>query len=250
MFHRFGNDFIGEGCLLNWNINGRNHMRTKPLLKKGLVVGIIVLLGLNILPSMSCSTKEEYQLIGCSSNNRLDGLVNWTINGTKGWNDWYISPINISCIFDPDVVSVVYYNYNGTIEHYTKPFAVNAEGEQNFLWYWGDYQGNLYGPYVFKFRIDYTKPTIVNFTVNKVGIFKWKLTADVYDNTSGINSVEFFVDQNYIGNCTEPPYSIFWRGLYFLLRLKFFLYADWGVFPTCAVLDNAGNVWYLPIPSK
>ena len=233
-------------------------MQTKPLLKKGLVVGIFFLLGANIVPLASGSFSEK-AIVNEKWNPEplsVSLFFNITFNGTMGKNNWYVSPVEIIIVFENDsYVAHFYYQIdNGNLTECTPPgddLWVNKDGVHCFIGYFTDGQGNIeqaIGP--FRFCIDQTPPTIVNFTAHRVGFFKWKLTADVYDNTSGINRVNFFVDSICIGNRTEPPYSMFWRGFYFLLRLKFFLYADWDAFPTCDVLDNAGNVYYLNIPSK
>jgi hypothetical protein len=189
-------------------------MQTKSLLRKGLVIGIIILLGTNILPLVTCAPTDDYHSIGCSSItlNVLDDYVNWTINGTMGNNGWYISPLNFSCTYNHTVVAAVYSNLNGL---YTGPFTVYTEGRIDFYWWWVDYQGTvsgIHGPYVF--GIDDIPPTI-NFTVTALNCLhtKWLLTANVSDATSGVAKVEFYVDDVLIGNVSAPgPYMFIYHG--------------------------------------
>jgi hypothetical protein len=189
-------------------------MHTTSLLRKGFAVGIIILLGTNILPSMSCSSTENHQSIGCSSQiglNTISDLVNWTINGTMGNYGWYISPITFTCTYDHNVVAAVYSNLNGL---YTGPFTIYTEGALEFYWWWVDYQGTvsgIYGPYAF--GIDYTPPTIT-LTVTPLNWFKtqWLLNVTVADAISGVMGVELFVDDHSIGNLTAYPYTFIYKG--------------------------------------
>jgi len=165
-------------------------MQTTSLLRKGFAVGIIILLGTNILPLVTCATTDNHHSIGCSSIslNVLDGYVNWTINGTMGNNGWYISPLNFSCTYDHNVVAAVYYactGVNGTL--YTQPFTVYTEGEIYFYWWWVDYQGNVFGPHgPYVFGIDYKPPAIdLRVTAQNCCHTKWLLNATVSDATSG-----------------------------------------------------------------
>jgi len=164
------------------------------------------------------------------------------LSGTIGDNNWYTSNVSVT--------------FNGTINYridggnwiaYTVPFILTKNGVHLLEWTCDGNTSNVYSVII---KIDQTKPIINNFYTTRIGIFKWKFIADVSDNTSGINRVEFYSDSKFIGICTAPPYTIFWKGLYFLIRLKFFLTANWDILPKCTVYDNAGNVYYLPIPSK
>ena len=213
-------------------------MQTKSLLKKGLVVGIIVLLETSILPLVTCVPTENHHSIGCSSTtlNRLDDVVNWTINGTMGRNGWYISPLNFSCTYDHNVVAAVYYSctgVNGTL--YTQPFTVYTEGEIYFYWWWVDYQGNVFGPHgPYYFKVDYTPPVFIDWTVTRLNLLgtKWLLNATLSDPISGVEWVDFYVDnQSVSGNATSPNSDGSWS----------FVYQGKGKVAQAIACDFAGN---------
>jgi hypothetical protein len=233
-------------------------MQQNHLLKKGLLYGIVVLLvGMSMIPIMSSRPIEKYVSIASSVKETGPGYVNWTVNGTMGDNGWYISPITFTCTYDHDWIAGVYYKYimSGEWELYTGPFTVYTQGHIEFTWYYVDYQGQVsppHGPFVF--GIDYTPPTIdLTATALNCCHTKWLFVANVSDNTSGINRVEFYFNDKFLGTCFAPgPYIAYWKGCMLLLRLKYlFLYhiPFWAT-PQCAVYDNAGNYYLSPIPSK
>lgn len=186
------------------------------MFRKCLVCVIVVLfLGISITPIAGSMPIEK------SSAKPLNSLmqpgpweVNWTINGTMGDNGWYISPITFTCTYDHDNIAAVYYmiNYNGW-QLYTEPFTVYDQGRISFMWYWVDYHGNVetpHGPYIIS--IDYTPP-VIQLTVEKIGFMKWKFTAIAGDNISGVEKVEFYLDNQFLGNATSLPYEWLWTGI-------------------------------------
>jgi hypothetical protein len=78
-------------------------------------------------------------------------------------------------------------------------------------------------------KIDQTKPEITALAYEKIGIMKYRFTATVNDETSGINRVEFYLSGIYLGNATEAPYELEYSGdaKYHILSI--------------IVYDNAGN---------
>jgi hypothetical protein len=229
---------------------GGKNMQTKSLLKKGLAVGIIVLLGVNIAPLTSGSLLEKTNVKGkLNPVSLLDSRdINITFNGTMGENGWYVSPVEIIIVFENDsYVAYFYYKIdNGNLTEYTPPVDdiwVNEDGIHCFYGYFTDSQGNIeevIGP--FNFKIDQTPPTIIDFTFARVGFFKCIFNTSIFDNTSGINHVEFWLDDQFIGNCSALPYFVYWRHSLFLYRLKgLILYHTFRIVPQCIVYDNAGN---------
>jgi hypothetical protein len=202
-------------------------MQTKPLLKKGLVVGIIVLLlGMSSVPIQGTLIEQRSTM-----KHTMSWEINWTINGTMGPNGWYVSPLNFSCIYDHYHIASVYYKVHIGDEWtlYTEPFTV-YEGSIEFCWYFVDYQGNVEAPEgPFDFKIDYTPPSIT-FSVTSENPLKtkWLLNATVADETSGVAYVDFYVDDMLIGNTTAPsPYI--------------YIYTGEGKTAYAIAYDNAGN---------
>jgi hypothetical protein len=79
-------------------------MQTKSLLKKGLVFGIIVLLGMNYIPLVnSSSSKNAFVNEKLNPKSMSDSRdINITFNGTMGENGWYVSPVEIIIVFEND----------------------------------------------------------------------------------------------------------------------------------------------------
>jgi hypothetical protein len=220
-------------------------MQTTFILKKGLVVGITTLfVGINSIPIQSVSIERLSMM---KQTGPWD--VNWTINGTIGENGWFVSPVNFTCTYDHEHIASVYYKIHASEEWqlYAEPFTV-YEGIVEFYWYFIDYQGNVETPHgPFAFGIDYTPPIIIDFTFARAGFFKCKFNASVSDYTSGINHVEFWLDDQFIGNCSTYPYFIYWRHSMFLYMLRgFILYHTFRHNPQCIVYDNAGNYCISP----
>jgi len=131
-------------------------------------------------------------------------------DGTVGENNWYVSDVIVTLTATDDAsgVEFTYYQIDSDDwQEYTGSFLVTEDGIHNLKYYSVDYVGNeetVKGP--FDFKIDQTAPTI-NLTVEKTGLIKWLLTATVSDETSGVAKVEFYLDGEYLGNVTEPPYE-------------------------------------------
>jgi hypothetical protein len=114
---------------------------------------------------------------------------------------------------------------DGAWTTYTGAFSVTEEAVHTLYYYSVDKVGNREENNSVALRIDKTPPEI-NLTVEKTGLSKWLLTATVSDKTSGIAKVEFYLDNEYVGEATESPY-------------------EWTVFEEgtaqAIVYDNAGN---------
>ena len=144
---------------------------------------------------------------------RGSGHVNWTVNGTMGWNGIYISPLTFTCTYDNNSIAQVWYEIDGfDYTLYIDPFIIDIEGHIEFWWYCVDYQGNIgevQGPYCYK--IDYTPP-VVWLIVKKIGLMKWLFSAEACDWSSAINHIEFYLDGLFLGNVTSEPFELIWTG--------------------------------------
>jgi len=210
-------------------------MRTNSLLKKGLVVGIIVLLGVNILPLTSGSLSEKTNVKeklnpGSLSDSRG---FNVSITGTTGKNGWYVSNVVITFTADNGSGGVpIYYKLHTEdpwIEIPSSPITVSTDGYYELWVECVDSEGQwyVYGPYPFK--IDKTVPAIIEFTCRPLNCCKtkWLLNATVADATSGVALVEFYIDDFLVGNATAFPYT--------------YVYEGKGKKADAIVYDNAGN---------
>jgi len=207
------------------------------IFRKGLVCGIIVLfLGMSIAPLASSQSIETR----ASTSSSVHGSnviktagsedVSWTVNGTHGDNGWYVSPITLACTYDHDAIAEVNYRYSGTDwVLYTEPFTISKQGIIEFEWYSVDCNGTVSRPQgPFRYRLDWTPP-VVNVHVEK-RFMKLIITVTIYDEYSGINRVEFYLNGALQFVDTDPPF-------------------EWTLSPiphvnltmTVVAYDNAGN---------
>ncbi|GAI49964.1 unnamed protein product, partial [marine sediment metagenome] len=132
-------------------------------------------------------------------------------DGSPGDNDWFKSNVVVTLTAEDDSSGVDYTMYklddDEWIEKkYTSPFTfiVPEDGNHTIEYYSVDKVGNEEddkGP--FDFRIDQTVPTI-DLTWDGDNS---KLVADVFDETSGVARVEFYVAGEYVGTATASPYE-------------------------------------------
>ena len=174
----------------------------------------------------------------------LPPITNHTITGTMGLNDWYVSsPIFTLTAYDPfppvklgpKPPSGVNHTYcklhagDGWTE-YTAPVTVSIDGQYELYYYSIDKAGNKEipkGP--FHFKIDRTVPMFVNFSATAENSMKtkWLLAADLSDPASGINHVEFYVDDQLVGTVNATPWEFHYQGN--------------GKMAQAIAYDNAGN---------
>ena len=154
-----------------------------------------------------------------------------TFDGNIGENGWYAGDVYVTITAEDDSsgVEFTYYKVDGgDWQEYDAAFLVTEDGMHTLSYYSIDYVGNIEsvkGP--FGFKIDQTKPEIINLTAENIGFRKWLFIAIVNDATSGINKVVFRVDSETLGNVTEEPYE--WE------------YSGTGHYVRIIVYDNAGN---------
>ncbi|MDH7506781.1 MAG: hypothetical protein QHH15_03200, partial [Candidatus Thermoplasmatota archaeon] len=114
--------------------------------------------------------------------------------GIMGANEWYITAVTISFEYDSNIVEEIRYYLNNKWNVYTSPFNVNNDGTYKIPWFWIDKKGenhNLTMP--ISFKIDQSPPTI-KLTKKTSGKDKVIFTANVNDDTSLIERVEFYLD--------------------------------------------------------
>jgi parallel beta-helix repeat protein len=166
------------------------------------------------------SFRIHYDVVPPVSTHEFDGVT---------WNtDWFVSAVTVMLSATDDSAGVDFTMYkldDGAWTTYTGAFSVTEEAVHTLYYYSVDKVGNREENNSVALRIDKTPPEI-NLTVEKTGLSKWLLTATVSDKTSGIAKVEFYLDNEYVGEATESPY-------------------EWTVFEEgtaqAIVYDNAGN---------
>jgi hypothetical protein len=177
------------------------------MLKKGLTVAVILLfIGMSVVHTAG-------KMILDNSNPTYlevvkDDDVTFWINGTMGENGWFVSDVLITFVWNPEVIAAVYYSIDGTTyELYTEPIIVEDDGNHELWFYLEDIEGNVgdtYGP--FDFKIDQTPPTIDLFIIHIIND-TYMIIAEVEDETSGIERVEFYINDILEFTDYEAPYE-------------------------------------------
>lgn len=203
--------------------------------KKGLIVAVILLfISMSVVPSIESAKPEEYtkgenSLFNYPMVLNQDPTCYPVFNGTHGDNGIFITPVNVSFIFDPEIVAEIYYQVgSGEWRVYTEHFVIYEQGCVVFYWYCVDFDGNESDTASYILIIDYSPPELALITPEKGGfylfgkkLFKTEnakttilgtIVIDVgaFDECSGIDNVSFSLVRNsefpetYIAE--SPPY--------------------------------------------
>ncbi len=128
--------------------------------------------------------------------------------GDMGQNEWYISPVTVGFSYDPKYVMEIHYRIgNGNWNLYTGHFEISEDGAFVIHWYWLDEDWTQYNGAPIELKIDLTLPTITlekSWSLDKTVI---TFEADVSDATSGVERVEFYLDDVFQETLTSPPYE-------------------------------------------
>jgi hypothetical protein len=190
--------------------------------------------------------KTEWVLLSIGENTTYDFTLYPldscypVFNGTMGWNGWYVSPVEVSFVYDHEEVAEIWYYYKGW-NNYTEPFIINEEGAITVEYYWIDHDGMQSTIQNFILKIDYTPPiTNLQWEVFKQGltwyVIRFKLTA--VDSISGMNPYL----RIYLNNLLHGEFNVFtWPTIEFEIHwLKIFKNFTFKFI----CFDNAGNMAY------
>jgi hypothetical protein len=207
------------------------------MLKKGLVIGVIVLfIGMSI-PSSSGNIMPSEDTTPPVTDITHDPP---DPDGHKGW---FISDITISFEATDDLsgVDATYYRINeGEWKKYVEPFKLENDGFYQIEFYSVDNAGNVEDVKSREFKIDQTPPEIGFYYSYFWKQFQWyiKFIAIADDAMSGMDKVEFYAGDNLAGLDKEEPYE--WIFIY----SEIFGYLDLKV----VAYDLAGNSDYDDYP--
>ena len=198
------------------------------------------------LKNATCSKegyKTEWVLLGITENTTFDFVLYPlelypVFNGTIGWNGWWVGPVAVSFVFDPEEVAEIWYNYYGW-HLYTEPFVVGEEGDDIPIdYYWVNYEGEQSPISTFYLDIDQTHPvTNLTWLVHKVGFIwyvRFVLTAE--DALSGMSPwLEIYINDLLLGkfkvlDWPTAEFEIQWYKAFKAVKFGFGSY------------DNAGNL--------
>lgn len=179
------------------------------------------------------------------------------ISGTMGENNWYTSTVTVSLSATDDhsgVDDIYYILDDGSTSTYSSPISVSTDGDHTIEYWAVDNVGNTETSQTESFKIDKTDPETPTITKPDTGIylrdkkiwplidfslFSWDppkvfgaitVIADTSDDTSGVDTVEFFVDGDYMDQDQTVPYEWNWDETVFLTHTV-----------KVRVTDNAGN---------
>jgi hypothetical protein len=126
-------------------------------------------------------------------------------NGTMGTNGWYISCVNVSFVIGAEIDAVFYKLDGGVYYQYTGQFQISANGRHTLSWY-SVYQGNPSTELLTTLSIDRDNPDL-SVSIQKIGIKKLCITINAFDETSGINRVELYLDDKLFFIIDLLPYE-------------------------------------------
>ncbi len=143
-------------------------------------------------------------------------FTTYTLEGTVGKNDWYISDVTLVLTASDNqsgVTDTFYKINNGTWNEYNLPVSFTLDDIYSIQFYSMDNVGNveaIKGP--FFLMIDQSSPSIT-LTSQRNSAFEINFIADASDFPSGVNNVFFLIDGELHWNDTEPPYEWTWTGM-------------------------------------
>jgi len=185
-----------------------------------LVVGLLLIfsgysIAGNLLVEKRFSPETRHNNFEPINDNDMTPPVT-TINfiGIQGENDWYKSKvfINLTAIDDSSGVKTIYYRINdGDWVVYVKHFEIFDNGVYVIEFYSVDNAGNTEEVKSADLKIDKWGP-FIDVVVERIGLKKWKFIATCFDNLSGMDRVEFYVDDELIFTDYEKPYGWVWNG--------------------------------------
>jgi hypothetical protein len=146
-----------------------------------------------------------------------------SFEGTMGENGWYISPINVTIIINPEMCKEVGYNIGDGWQIYKEPFTISKEGRITFNLYWVDMEGAEHY-LTFHFRIDMSPPTV---KISKYPEYDHIIIdVDSYDHDSMIERLEFYLDDELLAVYDEEHFQWTYNGKEpHLLYVKAYNYA-------------------------
>jgi hypothetical protein len=174
----------------------------------------------NIL-SYGINELKGYQIIeksptNCNNKEVFDPAYIIVVSNRKlGGNGWIVSNNTISFLYEDNRIVDVFYQINDEgWEKYTELLIISDDGAYSFSWYVVDSEGYTSTPESTTFKIDQTPPKI-SIIKKRIAINQVKIIANVYDNLSNIDRVDFSII-NYVPDFTDYdfPYEWIWTGFF------------------------------------
>ncbi len=168
----------------------------------GTIIFFICVSILPIIESLPIKKQANYELLPIENLIKTDSgisLITLKVTSVTGGDNWYGCDNSFTFICESDEIAEIYYGIDGNWSLYTGMFNVPDGGEHILEWYAVNHQGNqseVDGPFFFK--VDKTPPDIIltyELTYNfLIKIFEFTFTAAASDSMSGMDYVEFYVN--------------------------------------------------------
>ena len=196
-------------------------MRKQKLINIISTLGIIILLISAIVPLVEAGnniTKGSInkETISIDKYNDMNLLSfqgpSPKLSGTKGNNNWYITNVKLTFLYIPEMVDEIWYKIaSGNWQQYNDVAVdITQEGNIPVLYYWIDNGQQQHNESPFTVKIDKTLPTIKLKKSNVGDGVKFTATCD--DKTSGLDYVEFYLDDVLQVTDDAKPYEYTWIG--------------------------------------
>jgi hypothetical protein len=137
-----------------------------------------------------------------------------------GDNGWYVTPviITLEAIDDMSGVRTTYYSINSEPWRiYEEPFVLTEDSLYNIVYFSVDYAGNMEFPKLGNVKVDQTPP-FINLTYKVIGnpMQGWEFifTATAVDHMSGMDRVEFYLNDGLQSVVTGPGPFYLWDGFW------------------------------------
>jgi len=188
-------------------------------------------------------------------------LSSITLYGVQGENNWYINHVGIQIeAYDTfSGVNKIFYRIDeGIQQEYVRSIILPAQynqGEHVISYYAVDNAGNIEDEKTSSFKIDFSDPHISISKPQQGKLYFFNVpffsksdetivigplipSLDIYDEVSGIDTVEFFLNNRLIDTDYKPPYNCIINRISFGKECSFLI----------KVTDNAGRIsWSEPI---
>ena len=137
------------------------------------------------------------------------------VNGTMGLNGWYVSPVQVILIATDNqsgVDRIMYQINSGGWSEYSTPILLTQSGNYTIEYYAIDNTGNEEAVKTAVLHLDLDKPEMT-LLKQQISTFEVSFIAQVRDDTSGIDRVEFSLDGALQSTDTVAPYEWSYTGL-------------------------------------
>jgi hypothetical protein len=213
-----------EGNTFSWSIQCNNGQvnsgtgasnGTKSLTLSGLLYSKSYKVWVNATDSSGSGTYTRHWYTFNTGEDVTPPVTTIVFNGTMGNNGWYISPV-IFILTATDTqsgVDDIFYKIDADVwSEYSLPVEMSEDGNHEISYYAADKTGNIEPTKTANISIDQTPPEIT-LSKQQINVLEITFTAQVSDETSGIDRVEFSLDGVIQYYDTESPYEWTWTGL-------------------------------------